>query len=158
MRIATFGRLEIPERGTLRVHVLDAVDDLSVHVRIEVTVGLNVLLEIHRKSAEPCDTLELYWRNLRRPSPCADDFDVVPIVDDRIRKALPLDEVDQVGCDVDQTFTLLRDVEEPCRSLDRRAGDQLGNEVHTLFGDCRCLRGALRELAEDRRTPREGLS
>src|SRR4030095_3748565 len=62
MRIATFGRLEIPDRGNLREHVLDAVYDLSVHVRIEGTVRLNVLLEIHRNPAELRDSLELHWR------------------------------------------------------------------------------------------------
>src|SRR4030095_1304111 len=62
MRIATFGRLEIPDRGNLRDHVLAAVYDLSGHVRIEGTVRLNVLLEIHRNPAELRDSLELHWR------------------------------------------------------------------------------------------------
>ncbi len=78
-------------------------------------------------------------------------------IQDFVREAFPLHEIDEMRRDVDQAFPLLRHVEEPCRSLDRRAGYQLGEVMHALLDDGRLPLGTRQQPAEHGGHAREDL-
>ena len=54
-----------------------------------------------------------------------------------------------MGADVAERLALLMDVEEPRRPLERRARDQLLQEMDAFHGHARLVRGTGQRLAED---------
>ena len=58
--------------------------------------------------------------------------------------------------DIDDSLALLAHIEEPLRALQWRAGNDLGEVMHTLLGNRGIFRCAVQELTEQRRLLRQG--
>ena len=117
------------------MHVLEPVIDLAVRVHLQRPVARHVLAQELGIARELRHRRELRRGDPRRPALRAEQPNVARVVEHFAGAALPLHEIDEMRRDVDQPFSLLRDVEEPRGALDRRARDELRETVDAFLDD-----------------------
>src|SRR5687768_16171772 len=79
---------------------------------------------------------------------CIGDLDI-RLVDDLTGEALPLNEIHQMRCDINNAFSLLFNIKEPRGTDERRPGNHLGIVMNALLRNSGILRSSLLKRAEN---------
>src|SRR5690606_28998888 len=144
-----FRRLVVPDYGDLCVNTTDLVIDFTVAIYLQYRIIDYILFKVVGEFSQSRDRLELAKGHICGPAPGVVNADIMHVTEHLVRKTFPLDQVNQVGGDVNDALPLLGNIHKPWWPGKDTTRYVFEKVMHAFLGDSRLLRGSLLQFSED---------